>query len=376
MARSNDVPAAALKAQTVTVQPRESVDSAETGYAPVPGSAPPLRLVPDASITLRRGRRIAIAAAAVILTALGAAYWWTHRAPGIPAGIAWSNGRIEADEIDIETKFAGRIAEVFADDGDKVTAGQMVARIDTRDLEASMERDQSTALEAERTLDEVHADIAQQQTAVGLAQKQLTRTQALLKGDYATHELFDEQSQALDGARAGLAADVAKLTEAEAAAAAAAHQVELDQINIADDRLIAPKDGRIEFRVSNIGEVLGAGGKVFTMLDLSYIYMDIYLPTGEAGRVRLGADARIVLDARPDRPIPAQVTFVATQAQFTPKAVETKSERDKLMFRVRVRLDPARALALAGEAGTGLPGLAYIRLDPSIPWPAQLQPKS
>ncbi len=362
----------------MAAQPREAGPGAGTSYAPVPGSPPPLRLVPDASIAPRRRRRIAIAAtAAVILAAAaGSAYWWTHRAPAIPAGIAWSNGRIEADEIDIETKFAGRIAEVFADDGDKVAAGQMVARIDTRDLEASMERDQSTALQAKKRLDEVRADIVQQQTTVDLAQKRLTRTQALLKSDYATHALFDEQRQALDGARAALAADIAKLTQAEAAAAAAAHQVELDQVNIADNRLVAPKDGRIEFRISNIGEVLGAGGKIFTMLDLSYIYMDIYLPTGEAGRIPLGADARIVLDARTDRPIPARVTFVATQAQFTPKAVETKSERDKLMFRVRVRLDPAEAFAFADEAGTGLPGLAYIRLDPSVPWPAQLQPKS
>jgi HlyD family secretion protein len=358
---------------------REAARDAPAGYTPTPAAAPPLQLVPEGTTARRRRRRglAAVIGAAVILAAIAAGvYWWTYRAPAIPAGIAWSNGRIEADEIDIETKFAGRIAEVFADDGDKVTAGQLVARIDTRDLEASMARDQATELQAKKTLDEVRADIVQQQTAVELAQKQITRTEALLKGGYATHELFDEQRQGLDGARAALAADVAKLTEAEAAAAAASHQVEFDKVNIADDRLVAPKDGRIEFRISNVGEVLGAGGKVFTMLDLSYIYMDIYMPTAETGRVRLGADARIVLDARPDRPIPAKVTFVATQAQFTPKAVETKSERDKLMFRVRVRLDPAMASAFADEAGTGLPGLAYIRLDQNVSWPTQLQPKS
>jgi HlyD family secretion protein len=362
----------------MVAQPREVARDASTDYAPTPDTAPPLHLVPDAAGTPRPRRRlVAIAAAgAVLIAGAGGAYWWMHRAPPIPAGIAWSNGRIEADEIDIETKFAGRIAEVFADDGDKVSAGQMVARIDTRDLEASMQRDQATALQAKNMLDEVRADIAQQRTAVELAQKQLARTRALLKSNDATHELFDEQRQALDGAQAALTADGAKLTEAEAAAAAASDQVKLDQINIADDRLIAPKDGRIEFRISNVGEVLGAGGKIFTMLDLSYIYMDVYLPTAEAGRVRLGADARIVLDARPNHPIPAKVTFVATQAQFTPKAVETKSERDKLMFRVRVKLDPATAFAFADEAGTGLPGLAYIRLDPSVPWPPQLQQRS
>jgi HlyD family secretion protein len=359
-------------------QPRGGDRAAATGYAPNPAATPPVQLVPQPPAGPRRERRIGVVAVAALLlaAAAGGAYWWTHRPPAIPAGIAWSNGRIEADEIDIEAKFAGRIAEIFVDEGDRVSAGQMVARIDIRDLEASMERDQASELQATRTLDEIRADIAQQRTAVALAQKQLQRTQALLKSDYATHEQYDEQRQTLDGGRAALAADLAKLTEAEAAVAAASHQVELDRVNIADDRLVAPKDGRIEFRISNVGEVLGAGGKVFTMLDLSYIYMDIYLPTAEAGRVRLGGDARIVLDARPDRPIPATVTFLATQAQFTPKAVETKSERDKLMFRVRLRLDPAMAAAFADEAGTGLPGLAYIRLDPSVPWPPQLQPKS
>ena len=76
------------------------------------------------------------------------------------------------------------------------------------------------------------------------------------------------------------------------------------------------------------------------MLDISDVYMNIYLPTLEAGQVKIGNDARILLDAYPDHPIRPKVTFLATQAQFTPKAVETKSERDKLMFRVKVRIDP------------------------------------
>ena len=103
---------------------------------------------------------------------------------------------------------------------------------------------------------------------------------------------------------------------------------------------MSPRDGRIEYRVANVGEVLAAGGKVFTILDTAYVYMDIYLPTRSAGRIKLGSDARIVLDSYPTRAFPAKVVFVAAQAQFTPKTVETKDERDLLMFRVRVRIDP------------------------------------
>ena len=122
-----------------------------------------------------------------------------------------------------------------------------------------------------------------------------------------------------------------------------------------------------------MGEVLPAGGKVFTMLDTSYVYMDVYLPTADAGRVRLGSEARIVLDAYPEHVISAKVVFIANQAQFTPKTVETKDERDKLMFRIRVRIDPERLLGREELVRSGLPGMAYVRTDPSIAWPPKLQ---
>jgi HlyD family secretion protein len=344
-----------------------------------PGAKPADPLAIAIAPKRRPGRNIKIGLA---LTALGIAavaggfYWWQHRAPEIPAGIAWSNGRIEADEIDIETKFAGRVAAVFADEGDTVSRGQAVAKMDTRDLEDALHRDESIALQAAKAVDEAQANIVQQQTTVDLAGKQVARTQALLKSEYAPRELYDQRKQQLEGARAGAMAAVAKLGAAEQALAAARHQVELDRTNIADNMLLAPKDGRIEYRISNIGEVLGAGGKIFTMLDFSYVYMDVYLPMAEAGKVRIGDEARILLDARSDRPLPARVSFLASQAQFTPKSVETKSERDKLMFRVRIRLDDQHAREFLNTAGTGLPGLAYIRMDPKVAWPAKLQPKS
>ena len=161
-----------------------------------------------------------------------------------------------------------------------------------------------------------------------------------MKRGYATRELYDQRQQTLDGTRQALNAAKAHVVEATHSYNAAQHNVELDKVNIADNTLVAPRAGRLQYRISEPGEVLPAGGKVFTMLDIADVYMDIYLPTLEAGRVKIGDDARIVLDAYPDRPIRSKVTFLATQAQFTPKAVETKSERDKLMFRVKVRIDP------------------------------------
>ncbi|MFY9968668.1 MAG: HlyD family efflux transporter periplasmic adaptor subunit [Roseiarcus sp.] len=292
---------------------------------------------------------------------------------GLPAGIVSGNGRIEADEIDIDTKFAGRIAEMLADEGDMVKGGQVLARMDTRDLEASLKKSEAQVLQARHALEEARANVVQQTTQVTLAKQEFDRTSALVTRGFATLELLDQRRQALNGATAALAAANDRVDEAERAIDAATHDAELYKVNIADNTLAAPRDGRIQYRIANIGEVLPAGGRVFAMLDILYVYMDIYLPTAEAGKVRIGADARIALDAVPNVAIPAKVAFVATQAQFTPKTVETKDERDKLMFRVRVRIDPERLRARGEYVRSGLPGVGYVKYDPSVAWPDKLQ---
>jgi HlyD family secretion protein len=323
----------------------------------------------------RRRPRLAVLTALLLIGAAAGTgwFWWQQHQLRLPPGIAWGNGRLEADEIDIDTKFAGRIAKLFADEGDMVTAGQLVALMDTRDLEASLKKDQAVVSQAERTLEEARANLEQQQTVVKLAKQELDRTASLVPKGFATVELLDQQRQRLDGAVAAENAATHKVGEAEHALDGARHSVELDRVNIVDNALVAPREGRIEYRVANVGEVLAAGGKVFTMLDTSYVYMDVYLPTAEAGRIRLGSDARIVLDAYPAHAIPAKVVFIASQAQFTPKTVETKDERDKLMFRIRVRIDPERLRGRAEVVRSGLPGVAYLRTDPAVAWPSQLQ---
>jgi HlyD family secretion protein len=106
--------------------------------------------------------------------------------------------------------------------------------------------------------------------------------------------------------------------------------------------------------VAEPGEVLPAGGKVVTALQLSDVYMTIYLPTEQAGRVIVGSEGRIVLDAAPDLVLPAAVSFVAPRSQFTPKEVETRSEREKLMFRIKVRIDPELLVRNLEKVKTGL----------------------
>jgi len=307
----------------------------------------------------------------LIIGGAGGLYWWLHRPPALPPGIVFSNGRLEADEIDVATKFSGRISQILADEGDVVKAGQVVARIDTRDLQAQEAQAEAQVLEAEHTITQNRALLAEQRSQRTLAEQELRRARNLVAEQAGTREQLDQRQQQFDTAAAAYNATDAQIAAATAAMQAAQHNADLIRVNIADDTLIAPREGPIQYRLANTGEVLASGGKVFTMLDGSYVYMDIFLPTGSAGKVKLGDDARIVLDAMPDRPIPAKVTFVASKNQFTPKSVETQSERDTLMFRVRVRIN-SRSLD-RGDIRSGQPGLTYVRLDAKTAWPPALQ---
>jgi HlyD family secretion protein len=348
-----------------------SAEVAETGKAialteqRIPAVIPPQKP--------KQWTRPLLIAGLIIAGGAAGAYWWSHRIPPLPAGIASGNGRLEADEIDIQTKFAGRVLQLLADEGDLVKGGQVLAIMDTRDLKAQLDKTEAQVRQARKAVEEADSNVEQLQTQLKLAEQEAARTAELLKKGYATYELNDQRVQQLNGAKAALLAGQARVTQAGHALEAATHDVDLLRVNIADNTLVAPRDGRIQYRLTNTGEVLGAGGKVFTMLDINYVYMDIYLPTQQAGMAKIGRDARILLDAYPKRPIPAHVSFLATQNQFDPKAVETKDERDKLMFRVRVRIDPELLKTHAEGVRSGLPGMAYVRVDPNTAWPDSLQ---
>ena len=360
----NALPAGAIEIEGPQSQGRDLVPQPAEAHLPALRERPSPR---------KRWLPIALALALLGAAGGGAYYWWQELRAQLPAGIVFGNGRLEADEINIDTKYAARIAELMVDEGDAVKAGQVVARMDTRDLQASLKRSQATERQARRAVDEANANVTQQKAQVLLAHQEYDRATYTVQKGVQTQELLDQRKQQLDSANAALAAAEQHVTELEHALEAATHEVELYTVEIDDDTLIAPRDGRIQYRVANVGEVLPAGGHVFAMLDVSYVYMDVYLPTLQAGKVKFGADARIVLDAYPDHPIPAKVSFVASQAQFTPKTVETQSERDKLMFRIRVRIDPDRLKSHADAVRSGLPGTAYILTDAATQWPPSLQ---
>ena len=146
----------------------------------------------------------------------------------------------------------------------------------------------------------------------------------------------------------------------EAAIQAATARIERIMTDIVDSTLKSPVLGRVQMRVAQPGEVLGAGGRVLNLIDLSDVYMTFFLPTAAAGRVALGAEIRLVLDAAPQYVIPARASFVADVAQFTPKTVETKS-RAREADVPHQGADPRRAAQATHRAGQDRPARRRLR---------------
>ena len=134
----------------------------------------------------------------------------------------------------------------------------------------------------------------------------------------------------------------------------------------------APRDGRVQYRVAEPGEVLAAGGRVLNMVDLERRSYHFLPANRTGGHAETGGEARLILDAAPDLRIPATISFVASVAQFTPKTVETSDERLKLMFRVKARIPPELLQQHLEYVKTGLPGVAWVRVNEELPWPDDL----
>jgi HlyD family secretion protein len=341
--------------------------------------------------------------AVIVLLAAGAAFygWRLLRPQGLPEGFATSNGRIEATEIDVAAKIAGRIREIAVKEGDMVAAGQVVARMDTdvlqaqrREAEAQLKEAQiaietAKLVVAQREAEKVAAQAVVEQRAAELdaAEKRFVRTSPLEKEQAVTPQQVDDDRARVQAGRAAVSAAKAQVAAADANIGTARSQIaramasvegaraniQRIQADINDSELKSPKSGRVQYRVAEPGEVVAAGGRVLNLVDLSDVYMTFYLPTAMAGRIPQGADVHLVLDAFPQYVLPAKATFVADVAQFTPKTVQTEEERLKLTFRIKASIDPALLQKYITQVKTGLPGVAYVRLDPKVEWPTPLQ---
>jgi len=301
---------------------------------------------------------------------------------GKASGVIRASGYVEATEVRVSTKVRGTLVERPVDEGDRVTRGQLLGRIDTVDLDlelrtaqAEMEqaRAELTLMQAGYRKEEIgqaEAQVAALEAELAQATKNLDRMQALMQAGPGTVEARDDAlgrrdaaAARLEGAREQLRKLRAGYRREEIAAARArleaaqARSAQLEQ-QIKDAAIVSPTDGMVTEKGSEAGELLQAGALIVVVTDLDHAWLNVFIPGPDLGRVRLGQPARVLTDGGEERA--GRVMFIASQAEFTPKNVQTRDERVKLVYRVKIGLDnddglfkpgmPAEAILQAVEA--------------------------
>lgn len=334
-------------------------------------------------------------------------------ADGLPDGLIQANGRIEGDHVTVASKFPGRIVDLLVREGAVVTRGQVLVRLDDAQVNAKL-------VQADRLVDSLsaqveasHMELAVLNLGVPLAieaesakveraragvqkakaveyeaKRDVDRLRLLIREQAVSQQHLDQAearwnisisdvalaNAALDQAAKELSqaelgwkrirskeADVAALErqrdQAEAAQAEAASVLR-------DLTLVAPTDGTVVTRMADVGEVVAAGAPLLELVDLDRLYLQVYVPEVQVGKVRLNLPARIYTDAFPDQPFEAVVRYIASKAEFTPKEVQTPDERVKLIYAVRLYLtsNPEHRVT------PGLPADAVIRWRDEVPW--------
>ncbi|MDK2778999.1 MAG: HlyD family efflux transporter periplasmic adaptor subunit [Pseudomonadota bacterium] len=313
-------------------------------------------------------KKVLLTAALVVIAAVSTLAWTLIRPDQLPLGQFSTNGRLEAEQIEVATKTAGRIAEVLVREGQLVQSGDLLARMDNQQLLARKREAEAQIAAAELAQEEAEAGVAQRQSQLKLATQELQRTQTMFDKKVAPQDKLDQAQAQYDSAAAALRLAKATARRAQASIDAANAALAELQTLLDDTNIKAPRSGRVQYVLAQPGEVLSAGGRVVTLLDISDVYMTVFLPASVAGKLTLNDEAKLILDPIPEYVVPAQVTFVATDAQFTPKSVETDEERNNLMFRVKLSIDPALLKKYEDKVKTGVRGIAYVRTGTDIPW--------
>lgn len=303
-----------------------------------------------------------------VLAAGGLAWWHYGQSGDLPAGFAHANGRLEMTRSDVAVKYPGRVVSVAVHEGDLVQAGQTIAQEDDTDVLVQLSGAQAARERAVAALERAGGEHAARSDQARLAQIDWREAGRLKDQAMVSAVELEQRRIAFDAANAGAAAAGGGVSEARAAIRQAEAQIHQFQAMRADLRITAPVGGRVEYRIVEPGAMLPPGGRIISLVNPQDVYLTVFLPAAIAGQVHLGDEAKIMPAGFADA-IPARVSFVAPEAQFTPKYVETASEREKLSYRVKLQIAPDVAQRLDGRLKAGMTADGYVRLDPHQAWP-------
>ena len=298
---------------------------------------------------------------------------WKERQSAVPDGIAWGNGRIEAKLVDVSAKEPLRVKEILVDEGDLVKPGQVVVKLDTVTLDAELAEANAAVAAAQEEVALATSNILKRKSEIQLAEIEKDRSSNLVAERAGSQRELDVRTMMVETTRAALLGEQANLMASQQKVKVAEANGAAIQTRIDDAVLTAPVLGRVLYRLAEPGEVLGPGGKALTIVNLEDVYMEIFLPAKQAAALKVGAEARLTVDHEPGRAAAAFVSFVSPEAQFTPKEVETRSEREKLMFRVKIQVPKELVTHYIEHIKTGVRGVGYVKVNPGASWPEWLQ---
>ena len=316
---------------------------------------------------------LAVIAVAVAVIAFVGYEFLESRRRAVPEGIAYGNGRIEAKLSDVSAKEALRVKDVLVEEGDLVEPGQVLVHLDTVTLDAQLAEANANVAAANERLAVAEATITKVKSQIKLARIEADRSRNLVAENAGSQREYDVRVAAVETNTAALAEAEAQLETARREVTVAEANAATVQTRIDDATLKSAVLGRVLYRLAEPGEVLAAGGKALTLVNLEDVYMEIFLPAAEAAAVKVGAEGRLTVDYEPGRSAVGYVSFVSPEAQFTPKEVETKSEREKLVFRVKIQVPKSLVTHYVQHIKTGVRGVGYVKVSESAVWPAWLQ---
>jgi HlyD family secretion protein len=311
--------------------------------------------------------------AAMLVIAIGVSgglYWWRYgRVDALPPFLARGNGRLEMTRIDIAVKYPGRIVDLPIQEGELVRAGAILARQDTAEVQTQILGAEAQRQRALSAIARAEAELDVRRESQRLAHLEWSQT-ATMRGKALVSQVeLERRKIGVDAGTAGVAAATGGVNEARNALAEADAQIARLKVILGEATIRAPISGRIEYRIVEKDAVLPAGGRIASLLESDNVYMTVFLPSGVAGKIKIGDEARITLDAFGGPALPAKISFVAAEAQFTPKYVETASEREKLVYRVKLQIPVDVARRYAGALKAGMTGNGYVRTDAAGAWP-------
>ncbi len=295
----------------------------------------------------------------------GALFYYTNKLShrGVPKGILILHGRIEGREIIISSEIQGKIKKLYKRESDKVKAGELLAELCPDEYLARLKsvKEEVSAAYQNKLLAESY--LLKSKVNLEQAKRDLERYKKLYKDGVISKRELELAELNYKSALADFEVNQKFISQAEAKYKSALQQLKEAKIVYRKTKIYAPTDGVILSRPAEVGEVVSPGRPIYTMVNLQRLYVKVYIPEPKLGKVKLGSPARVYVDAYKNRYFKGRVTRIYEQAEFTPKNVETKEERVKLVFGAEVSVENKEGLLKPG-----MPADVVIKLDPKAEW--------